>query len=71
MSPVDVASEAGLVHDTLSGGMISRAEFYERLRLVQDEVRRLVPDGRSLADELIAERRAEAAREEAEWNEQS
>lgn len=35
----------------------------ERLRRAQELVRRYVPEGVSLVDELIAERRAEAARE--------
>jgi hypothetical protein len=70
-TPVDAVTDSSLVHDALSGGTISRDEFYRRLRSVQDEVKRLVPDGRSLADELIAERRAAAVREEAEWNSQS
>ena len=34
------------------------------LRRAQEMVRRFVPEGVSLVDELIAERRAEAAREE-------
>lgn len=38
----------------------------EALRWAQDLVRRHTPPGVSLVDELIAERRAEAAREEAE-----
>jgi AbrB family looped-hinge helix DNA binding protein len=40
-----------------------RAEILERLR---DEVRGVVPPGVSVVDELIAERRAEARREQAE-----
>jgi AbrB family looped-hinge helix DNA binding protein len=35
----------------------------EAMRRAQEQVRRYVPAERSLADELIAERRAEAARE--------
>lgn len=35
----------------------------QAIRNIQAMVRRYVPEGRSLADELIAERRAEAARE--------
>jgi AbrB family looped-hinge helix DNA binding protein len=35
----------------------------EAIRRAQEMVRRYVPEGRSLSDELIAERRAEAARE--------
>jgi AbrB family looped-hinge helix DNA binding protein len=38
----------------------------QALRKIQELVRRYVPEGVSLADELIAERRAEAVREEAE-----
>ena len=38
------------------------------MRRLREELRRLVPPGVSLVDELIAERRAEAAREEAEAN---
>jgi len=71
MPTFDVGSDASLVHDGLTGGTITRQQFYERLRSIQDEVKRLVPDGHSLADELIAERHAAAAREEAEWNERS
>ena len=35
----------------------------EAIRRAQEMVRRYIPEGRSLSDELIAERRAEAARE--------
>lgn len=38
----------------------------EAIRQVQEIVRRYVPEGVSLVDELIAERRAEAAREAAD-----
>lgn len=38
----------------------------QKLRVLQEEMRKLVPEGVSLVDELIAERRAEAAREEEE-----
>jgi hypothetical protein len=34
------------------------------IRELQDQVRRRVPEGVSLVDELLAERRAEAARDE-------
>ncbi|MCW3837089.1 AbrB/MazE/SpoVT family DNA-binding domain-containing protein [Sphingomonas canadensis] len=37
--------------------------YREVLRRVQDRLRRYVPEGVSLSDELIAERRAEAERE--------
>jgi AbrB family looped-hinge helix DNA binding protein len=36
---------------------------YEAIRRAQEWVRSFIPEGRSLVDELIAERRAEAARE--------
>jgi AbrB family looped-hinge helix DNA binding protein len=51
-----------VVDDTL------RVESFEkRLARVQDEIIRLAGPGRSLADELIAERREEARREDEEW----
>ena len=36
------------------------------LRRIQERLRKYIPEGVSLADELIADRRAEAAREELE-----
>ena len=42
----------------------SREERARALRRAQEIVAKYVPEGRSLVDELIAERRAEAAREE-------
>lgn len=36
------------------------------IRRIQEELRQFIPEGVSLVDELIADRRAEAAREEAE-----
>lgn len=41
------------------------------LREAQDHFRSLVPEGLSLVDELIADRRAEAAQEDAEFEEWS
>jgi hypothetical protein len=41
----------------------TQAEIHEILRRAQDAMRRANPTGRSLVDELTAERRAEAARE--------
>ena len=41
----------------------SRDERAKAIKRAQEIVARYVPEGRSLADELIAERRAEAARE--------
>ncbi len=42
----------------------SREERAKAIRRAQEILAKYVPEGRSLADELIAERRAEAAREE-------
>ena len=42
---------------------VSREERAMAIKRAQEIVARYVPEGRSLADELIAERRAEAARE--------
>jgi AbrB family looped-hinge helix DNA binding protein len=47
----------------LSDGEIRLFTIDEAIRRAQEMVRRYVPEGVSLADELIAERRAEAARE--------
>ena len=48
---------------TLDDGMIRILTPQKAIQRVQEMVRRYVPEGVSLADELIAERRAEAARE--------
>lgn len=52
-----------------NGGLVLKT-YLQIVREVQSEFRRLrgPDDGRSLVDELIAERRAEAAREEEELN---
>lgn len=46
-------------------GRLSDAEYRRSIREIQETVRRHVPSGVSLVDELIAERRDEAAREQA------
>lgn len=48
-------------------GRPTEAEYRRSIREIQKAVRRHVPLGVSLVDELIAERREEAARELAEW----
>jgi AbrB family looped-hinge helix DNA binding protein len=53
-----------IVRVTDQGLLIST--FEQSLKRFQDEVTRLVGPGLSLADELIAERRAEAAKEAGE-----
>ena len=50
----------------LDDGEIRIFTLEHAIRRAQELVRRYVPEGVSLVDELIAERRAEAAREEAE-----
>jgi AbrB family looped-hinge helix DNA binding protein len=50
----------------LTNGELRLRSFDAALKRVQEIVRRYVPEGVSLADELIRERRAEAAREESE-----
>ena len=48
---------------SLDDGVIRIMTLGKAIQRVQELVRRYVPEGVSLADELIAERRAEAARE--------
>jgi AbrB family looped-hinge helix DNA binding protein len=50
----------------LTNGELRLRSFDAALKRVQEIVRRYVPEDVSLADELIRERRAEAAREESE-----
>jgi AbrB family looped-hinge helix DNA binding protein len=50
----------------LRDGELRLRSFGATLERVQAVVRKYVPDDRSLADELIAERRQEAAREDQE-----
>ncbi len=48
----------------LDGDVIRLLSRAGAIRELQDQVRRRIPEGVSLVDELLAERRAEAAREE-------
>ena len=48
---------------SLDDGVIRIMTLHKAIQRVQESVRRYVPEGRSLADELIQERRAEQARE--------
>lgn len=66
--PVEIRKALGLKEgDTvlweLGDGEARLTTRRERLRRIQDLVRQYVPADVSLVDELIAERRAEAARE--------
>lgn len=56
-------AEGDTVVMELDGGELRVRSTAAVVRDVQDLVRRYVPEGRSLVDELIAERRADAARE--------
>ena len=47
----------------LDHGELRVRSLSSAIRRVQERMRELNPEGRSLADELIADRRAEAARE--------
>jgi AbrB family looped-hinge helix DNA binding protein len=50
----------------LTNGELRLRSFDAALKRVQEIVRKYVPEGVSLADELIRERREEAAREDSE-----
>ena len=56
-------SEGDTLMMTLDDGMIRILTPRKAIERVQKSVRRYVPEGRSLADALIQERRAEQARE--------
>ena len=56
-------SEGDTLMMTLDDGMIRILTPRKAIQRIQELVRRYVPEGVSLADELIEERRAEAARE--------
>lgn len=47
----------------LKDGELHVRSFRDVLRKVQDDLRKYVPEGVSIVDELIADRRAEAERE--------
>lgn len=57
------AAEGEQVQLALEGDVVRILGRAAALHELQDEVRRYVPEGVSLVDELLAERRAEAARE--------
>ncbi|HET6467682.1 MAG TPA: AbrB/MazE/SpoVT family DNA-binding domain-containing protein [Geminicoccaceae bacterium] len=69
--PAPIRAELGIENggvltlETDEDGVHLRSH-HQAIRKIQELVRRYVPDGVSLVDELIAERRAEAAREDAE-----
>ncbi len=66
--PADVRKELGLadgdnVRLEVVDGELRVRSFHAVIMAIQAEVRKYVPEGISLANELIADRRAEAARE--------
>jgi AbrB family looped-hinge helix DNA binding protein len=66
--PAEVRASLGLadgdeVQVTVEDGKIVLLPLSEVVRRMQAKYRRLIPGDRSLADELIADRRAEAKRE--------
>jgi len=68
--PAEIRKRLGLnAGDTLffrvQGEVLIIESQQTRIRRVQESLSRLLPAGRSLADELITERREEARREEA------
>jgi antitoxin component of MazEF toxin-antitoxin module len=58
------AAEGDQVQLALDRGVVRVLSRAAAIRELQDQVRRYVPAGVSLVDELLAERRSEAAREE-------
>ena len=66
--PAQIRQQMGLnAGDTLlltfDGDVLKIESHLARVRRVQDSLRKYIPASRSLADELIAERREEARRE--------
>jgi bifunctional DNA-binding transcriptional regulator/antitoxin component of YhaV-PrlF toxin-antitoxin module len=66
--PADVRRELGLsdgdpVRMSVENGELRVRSLRAVIAGIQAEMRRYVPEGASLADELIADRRADAARE--------
>jgi len=55
---------------TVSGGVLRIESYRSVTQKIQESMRKLVPDGRSLADEWIAERREEYRRENPEFVEE-
>lgn len=66
--PADIRHALGLkdgdaVTMQVKDGQLHIRPYRDVLREIQERMRQYVPEGVSLADELIAERRAEAAKE--------
>ncbi|MGH9599182.1 MAG: AbrB/MazE/SpoVT family DNA-binding domain-containing protein [Terracidiphilus sp.] len=52
---------------SVEGDVLKIESHRSRIRRVQESMRQLIPPGRILSDELIADRREEARREMEEW----
>ena len=52
-----------IVHMSVEGDVLKVESHRARVRRVQESMKKLIAPGRSLADELIAERREESRRE--------
>lgn len=66
--PADVRKELGLadgdgVRIEVVDGELRIRSYHGVIKAIQDEMRKYVPEDVSLSEELIADRRAEAARE--------
>ena len=72
--PAEIRQQLGLEEGTsvvmrVEDGELRIMSFHEAIRRVQERARKYIIPGRSIVDELIAERRAEVAKEEAEARE--
>jgi AbrB family looped-hinge helix DNA binding protein len=70
--PAALRQELGMAPgDTLlmqvEDGVLRIESYSARIRRIQQSLQQLISPDRTLSDELIAERREEARREEAEW----
>ena len=66
--PVEMRQKLGILAGdtvllTIEGDALKIESYRARVRRVQESLRKYIAPGRSLADELIAERREEARRE--------
>ena len=66
--PADMRHRMGIkpgdtVFLTLEGSVLKVEPYLARIRRIQESLRHLIPAGRLLSDELIADRREEARRE--------
>jgi AbrB family looped-hinge helix DNA binding protein len=70
--PAEIREELGIRAGdelvlTLEGGVLQIEPQRNRIKRVQESLQRLIPAQRVLSDELVADRREEAAREMEDW----